>query len=141
MLEEEAIVVEAHGMEAKVQMEKKSACRTCSASSICHPVDHDFVDVVNPVGALKGQKVKVVVEPSLYVKASVLIYGLPVIVFFLAAVAAKALAVRFFGEPYSDLYAFFAACASMAAVFAVIIFCMRKGRASQDYRPVIVEIL
>jgi positive regulator of sigma E activity len=141
MLEEEAIVIEARGMEAKVQMEKKSACDKCSASFVCHPVDHDFVDVVNPVGALEGQKVKVAVEPSLYVKASVLIYGLPVFVFLLAAIISKSLIVRFFGEPYSDLYAFFSACAFMAMTFAVIILYFRRSRGDRAYRPVIVEIL
>jgi len=141
MLEEEAIVIEANGTEAKVQMEKKSACRTCSASFVCHPIDHDFVDVVNPLRAVKGQKVKVVVQPSLYVKASLLIYGLPVFIFLLAAIASKALIVRLFGEPYSDLCAFFIACASMAVVFFIITLHIRKGRADQAYRPVIVEIL
>jgi len=138
MLEEEAIVIEAKGTEAKVQMEKKSACRTCSASFICHPVTHDFVDVVNPVGAEKGQKVKVVVQPSLYVKASVLLYGLPVLIFILTVIASKILIVNMFGEPYSDLYAFFSACAITVMWFIIV---ARKGRSAQDYRPVIVEIL
>lgn len=141
MLEEEAIVIEAYGGEAKVQMEKKSACSSCSASFICHPVDHDFVDVVNPLGALKGQRVKVVVEPSLYIKASVLIYGLPIFGFLFAAIVTKTLIVRFFGEPYSDLYAFFSACVFTAAIFAIVILRVRKGRADQAYRPVIVKIL
>jgi len=141
MLEEEAIVIEANGTEAKVQMEKKSACRTCSAAFVCHPVDHDFVDVTNPMGAVKGQKVKVVVQPSLYVKASLLIYGLPVFIFLLSAIASKALIVRLFGEPYSDLYAFFSACALMAIVFAIVTRYIHRGKADQAYRPVIVEIL
>ena len=141
MLEEEAIVIEANGNEAKVRMEKKSACRTCSASFVCHPPDHDFVDVVNPLGAVKGQKVKVVVRPSLYIKASILIYGLPILVFLLTAVASRSMIVRLLGEPYADLYAFLSACAFMVMAFAIVGFYTRRGGTEQAYRPVIVEIL
>ena len=141
MLEEEAIVIEANGTEAKVQMERTSACDTCAAAFICHPDDKSFVEVTNPVGALKGQKVKVVVEPSLYLKASALVYGLPIFVFLITAILSKYFIVQLFGEPYSDLYAFLSACVFTGVTFAILILLFRKDRAGRNYRPVIVEIL
>jgi len=85
MMEEEGIVVETLGTAAKVRIDKKSACEGCSASFICHPKEHDYVDAVNLIGAVAGQKVKILVRPEVYVKASILLYGLPVLVFLTVA--------------------------------------------------------
>ena len=72
MIEEEGIVVEVNGDIAKVAVLAKSACEKCAASGVCHPGgDDSFMEATNPLNATKGQKVKVVLAPQLYLKASI----------------------------------------------------------------------
>ena len=141
MMEEEGIVVEAQGETAKIRIDKKSACEGCSAALICHPEEHDYVDAVNLVGAAAGQKVKILVRPEVYVKASILLYGLPILVFLTVAVAGKILALRLLGELHSDLWAFGAACLFTGITFMMIVRYHRKSRRRHAYAPEIVEIL
>jgi len=141
MMEEEGIVVEAGGGAAKVRIDKKSACEGCSAAFICHPKEHDYVDVVNHIGASAGQKVKIEVRPEVYVKASVLLYGVPILVFLIVAVIGKIVSLHMLGERYSDLWAFGAACLFTVITFAVIIRYHRENRRAHAYEPEIVQIL
>jgi sigma-E factor negative regulatory protein RseC len=141
MLEEEGIVIETLGPKAKVQIEKKSACESCSAAAICHPPEHDYVEAFNTIGAVKGQKVKVIVQPEQYLKASIILYGVPIIVFLGVVVMGKILAVRLAGELYSDLWAFVAACVSTCITYILIVRYHGKSIRSHAYDPVISEII
>ncbi len=141
MLEEEAIVIETEGATARVLIEKKSACASCSAAILCHPPEHDYVEVDNIIGAVAGQKVKIVVESEQYLKASFILYGIPVFVFLLSALIGKIAAVSLAGEAYSDLWAFAAACFSTGATFSLIARFQRQLQKSRAYKPIITEII
>ena len=73
MIEEEGIVSEIEGAVARVAILKKSACEQCAASGVCHPGDQELMEAANPLGAKTGQKVKVVLAPQLYLKASIIL--------------------------------------------------------------------
>ncbi len=141
MIEEEGIVVEADGELAKVSIVSKSACDNCSASSVCHPGEQDYMEAANPLGAKKGQKVKVVVAPQAYLKASIILYGIPMTVFIAAAILGKNLGLRYGTEANSDLWAFIAGVASMLVSFIFIRMYNNKVEKTPQYKPVIVEIL
>lgn len=141
MLEEEAIVIETVGATARVLIEKKSACASCSASAVCHPPEHDYLEADNRIGAVKGQKVKIVVESEQYLKASLILYGIPVFVFLLSALVGKTVAVSLAGEVYSDLWAFAAACFFTGVTFMLIARFQRRLQQSHEYKPVITEII
>lgn len=141
MIEEEGIVVEVTGDIAKVSIVAKSACDNCSASSVCHPGEKEFMEAANPLGAKKGQKVKVVVAPQAYLKASLILYGIPMTVFVAAAIFGKNLGLRYGTEPNSDLWAFIAGTTSLLISFLFIKRYNNKVEKTQEYRPVIVEIL
>lgn len=141
MLEEEGIVIEALGLKAKVQVEKRSACESCSAAAICHPPEHDYLEANNPIGAVKGQKVKVIVQPDQYLKASIILYGIPLVIFLGLVVIGKILAVRLVGELYSDLWAFIAACVGTFLTYMLIVRYHEKSHRSHAYDPVISEII
>jgi sigma-E factor negative regulatory protein RseC len=143
MIEEEGIVVEVEGEYAKVSILKKSACEACAASGVCHPQDADqsYMEAANPLGAIKGQKVKVVLAPQLYLKASLILYGIPMVVLVTGAIIAKNLAIRFSGEANSDLWAFIVGMACMVISFFFIRAYNNKVEKTQEYKPVIVEIL
>jgi sigma-E factor negative regulatory protein RseC len=141
MIEEEGIVAEIEGDIAKVAIIKKSACEQCAASGVCHPGDKEYLDASNPLGAKKGQKVKVVVAPQIYLKASLILYGIPMAALVGGAIIAKNIALRYAGEPRSDLWAFIAGMICMVVSFFFIRVYNNKVEKTQTYKPVIVEIL
>ncbi len=141
MIEEEGIVVEVTGDNAKVSILAKSACEKCSASAVCHPGEQEYMEASNPLGAKKGQKVKVVVAPQVYLKASIILYGIPMVVFVAAAILGKNLGLRYGTEAHSDLWAFIAGMACMLVSFLFIRMYNKKVEKTQQYKPIIVEIL
>jgi positive regulator of sigma E activity len=142
MIEEEGIVVEVIGDIAKVAVLSKSACEKCAASGVCHPGgDDSLMDASNPLNAKKGQKVKVVLAPQVFLKASIILYGIPMAVFVAAAILAKNAAVRSGAEASSDLWAFLAGALSLVVSFFFIRRYNKKVERTREYQPVIVEII
>ncbi len=141
MIEEEGIVSEVIDGMAKVSILKKSACEQCAASGVCHPGDQELMEASNPLGARKGQKVKVVIAPQMFLKASIILYGIPMAVFVAAAILGKNLGLRYGTEANSDLWAFISGTACMAVSFLFIRMYNNKVEKTQKYKPVIVEIL
>ncbi len=120
---------------------KKSACEQCVASGVCHPGDQEFLEAANPLGAKKGQKVKVVLAPQMYLKASIILYGIPMVALVAGAIMGKNFSARYVGEQNSDLWAFIAGMVCMAVSFLFIRLYNKKVEKTQKYKPVIVEIL
>jgi sigma-E factor negative regulatory protein RseC len=141
MIEEEGIVMEVDGDAAKVAIMKKSACESCAASGVCHPGDQEYMDAANPLGAKKGQKVKVVVAPQVYLKASLVLYGIPMVSLVGGAIIAKNLAIHFGTGDQSDLWAFIAGMLCMIVSFLFLRSYNAKVERTREYKPVIVEIL
>ncbi len=142
MIEEEGIVMETHDGLAKVSIMAKSACEKCASAEVCHPKgEESYMEASNPLGAKKGQKVKVVLAPQVYLKASIILYGIPMAVFVAAAILGKNLAVRAGADANSDLWAFFAGLAGLLVSFLFIRGYNKKVERTQEYKPVIVEIL
>ena len=141
MIEEEGIVTEIEGDIAKVAIVRKSGCEQCAAAGVCHPDDKEYMEASNPLGAKKGQKVKVVVAPQVYLKASIILYGIPMAALVGGAIIAKNIALRYGGEPRSDLWAFIAGMICMVVSFFFIRVYNNNVEQTQTYKPVIVEIL
>jgi sigma-E factor negative regulatory protein RseC len=141
MIEEEGMVAEVEGNIAKVAIMKKSSCEQCSAAGVCHPGDQDFLEAANPLGAVKGQKVKVVIAPQMYLKASIILYGIPAAALITGAIIAKNIAAPYVGEERADLWAFIAGMACTVISFLFIRSYNKKVEKTQKYKPVIVEIL
>jgi sigma-E factor negative regulatory protein RseC len=141
MIEEEGIVAAIEGNVAKVEVLKKSACEQCAASGVCHPGDMEYLEASNPLGAKKGQKVKVVLAPQLYLKASLILYGVPMAALIGGAIAGKNIAIAYGATGRSDLWAFVAGIVCMTVSFFFIRSYNKKVEKTQKYKPVIVEIL
>ena len=141
MIEEEGVVAEIDGNIAKVAILKKSACEQCAASSVCHPGDQEYLEATNPLGAVKGQRVKVVVAPQIYLKASIILYGIPMTALIAGAIIAKNIAQPYVGDARSDLWAFFGGAFCTFVSFLFIRSYNKKVEKTQKYKPVIVEIL
>lgn len=141
MIEEEGIVEEVQGGIAKVALLKKSACENCAASGTCHPGEKELMEADNPLGAVKGEKVKVVLAPQIYLKASLILYGIPMVAMVAGAILGKNAAIAFRGEPNSDLWAFIAGMTCLVISFLFIRLYNNKVEKTREYKPVIVEIL
>lgn len=141
MIEEEGVVAEIEGTIAKVAILKKSACEQCAASGVCHPGDQEYLEAANPLGAVKGQRVKVVVAPQIYLKASIILYGIPMVALIAGAIIAKNIALWYGFEAQSDLWAFIGGVVCMSISFLFIRSYNKKVEKTQKYKPVIVEIL
>ena len=141
MIEEEGIVVEVIGNNARVSIMTKSACDSCAASGVCHPGEQEFMEASNPLGAKKGQKVKVALAPQVFLKASLILYGIPMAVFIGAAILGKNIGLKYGTEASSDLWAFVAGMACMVVSFLGIRMYNKKVEKTQQYKPVIIEIL
>jgi sigma-E factor negative regulatory protein RseC len=140
VIEEEGVVAEIDGNIAKVAILKKSACEQCAASGVCHP-DQEYLEAANPLGAVKGQKVKVVVAPQVYLKASIILYGVPMAALIAGAIIAKNIALPYVGDARSDLWAFIGGVFCTFVSFLFIRSYNKKVEKTQKYKPVIVEIL
>jgi len=99
------------------------------------------MEASNPLGAKEGQKVMVVVAPQLFLKASIILYGIPMAVFVSAAILGKDLGSRYAGDAHSDLWAFLSGTAFMLVSFFFIRSYNKKVEKTQEYRPVITQIL
>ena len=142
MIEEEGIVMDAHDGMAKVSILAKSACEKCASSGVCHPEGEDsFMEANNPLGAKKGQKVKVVLAPQVFLKASIILYGIPMAVFVAAAIIGKNVGTAYGSASQSDLWAFLFGMTAMLVSFFFIKRYNRKVEKTQEYKPVIVEII
>jgi sigma-E factor negative regulatory protein RseC len=142
MIEEEGIVMETYGGMAKVAVLAKSACEKCASAGVCHPEGEDSsMEASNPLGAKKGQKVKVVLAPQVYLKASIILYGIPMTIFVIAAIIGKNVAEQFGRDASSDLWAFISGMIFMLVSFFFIRRYNKKVEKTQEYKPVIVEIL
>lgn len=141
MIEEEGIVAEIEGGRAKVAITKKSACESCTAAGVCHPGDQELMEADNPLGAKKGQKVKVVIAPQVYLKASIILYGLPMVALVGGAILGKNMAIKYGAAADSDFWAFISGMACLIFSFFFIRMYNKKVEKSRRYRPVIVEIL
>jgi sigma-E factor negative regulatory protein RseC len=83
-LHEEGVVV---GVEdgiqrrARVMMMAGEACASCAANVICKPEDAErrTLDVADPIGVQTGDRVLITVTGGAVLKASFLLYGLPLV--------------------------------------------------------------
>ncbi len=141
MIEEEGVVAEIEGNTAKVAILTKSGCEQCAAAGVCHPGGEEYMEALNPLNAKKGQKVRIVVAPQIYLKASIILYGIPMAALAAGAIIAKNVAMRYAGEPHSDLWAFIIGMICMVVSFFFIRVYNNKVEKTQTYKPVIVEIL
>lgn len=102
MIEETGTVISVEGLHARVSVAKKSSCQGCT-SGTCTAGDQTMeIEAINKAGATAGQKVKVIVQTSAYIKGSMVVYGFPALMLVLGAVIGKEVMPRFFTSLDAD---------------------------------------
>ncbi len=136
MIEEEGVVLEISDDNiAEVLVEKSSACGNCSAKSFCHPFGEESevkVNAFNNIGAKIGDRVKIAIKSSTLLKASFLMYIIPIIAMLIGAFAGEIIF-------HNDIANFL-----LAGIFFIVAFSL-IGKLSRNketvYMAEIIEIL
>jgi sigma-E factor negative regulatory protein RseC len=139
-MQEKGVVITSSGGRAQVRIDRTEACEGCHGC--LYQADGHFMvaDVLDRVGAASGDVVRIETEAPSAVKASLLVFGVPLALLFAGYAAGAALA-PVLGAPHASQGIGIAGAAlAFAASYGVLSLVSRrqKGRAAQS---VIVEIL
>ncbi len=142
MEEDVGIVIKTEGMTAIVKVEKKDACEDCGVGDSCKSTDEGInIEALNHVHAKVGQTVRISLKPYTYLKGSMLVFGMPVVLFIAGAIAGK-----IFGEEYivsvnSDIVAAIAGFSALVlSMFGVKLY-SKKNEVKAEFKPFIEEII
>lgn len=143
MIEEEGIVIQIFDEKARVRTTKSSACEGCAAASFCHPEKGSemIIEVINPINAKVGERVKIGLKPGVYLKASFLVYMVPIIAFIIGAIIGKELAASFLHTKDPDLWAIIGGAVLLIPTFTLMRLYNRKIEKDKSYQPVILEVV
>ena len=97
MIEEEAIVIDQNGEFAEVDIIRTKPCGLCGKTQGCgnsiwgkvFSFHKRKIKIQNKINAKVGEKVKLVIEENYLLKASLLLYGLPLLFLFGGMIASE----------------------------------------------------
>ena len=143
MIEEEGVVIHTFDDKAKVRTIRSSACEGCASESFCHPEKGTemITEVVNNIHAKVGERVKIGLKPGVYLKASFLVYMVPIIAFILGAIIGKEFAVSLSHTKDSDLWAIIGGALILIPTFILMRLYNKKIEKDRSYQPVILEVM
>lgn len=128
-------------MMAIVSIPRKSACEGCTAGTCRQEEQSMEIEAVNQAGAAEGQRVRVAIKSSAYMKGSMVVYGLPAIGLVVGAVLGKEVVSGFFKGVDPDILS----AAAGFAVFGITLLIVKLWSNSTgnkvESKPVIEEIL
>jgi sigma-E factor negative regulatory protein RseC len=143
MATEEGIVTKIESAAtAWVKTTRSGACKSCSARSSCHSLgggEESEVEAINRAGAQIGQKVLLSFDTSPLLKATFLLYMLPILTLMAGAFVGQQLAADFHLDP-----SFSAAVLGFLCFGLTIVFVRAKGNnlaKREEYRPKIIRVI
>ncbi len=142
MLKEEGIVIEIVPEGAVVCVRKTDACHGCPSAGLCHMGGSGERHVLarNPFGASKGQKVEIEIKDGLLLKASFIIYMLPLFGLLMGALLGRWI-INVFGLPFNeDTGAVIGGLTCLLVVFILIKIITRDSYYMKKYQPTIIKI-
>lgn len=142
MIEETVRVVGTAGKYAWVEGERRGACGGCASQSSCgtsawgkvlgqRPVR---LKAINPIGAREGESVVIGVRDEALLRGSFVVYLLPLLVMFAAALLAQGLAPRL-----GDGFVALAGIGGLAAALLVVRGFGRKAENDERYQAVVLR--
>ncbi|MCI4627060.1 MAG: SoxR reducing system RseC family protein [Candidatus Magnetoovum sp. WYHC-5] len=140
-MEELGVVKKTDGVMAVVLVERKSACKECKESFCMVSDDKAEIECINAVGAIVGQRVRVVFKPYTYLKGTLLIYGVPVLMLFVGAVLGEVFLPEFIHDVDVEMLSAVGGFSALALSFLIIKAISNKMEKKKGYQPVIEEIV
>ena len=136
MIEETGLVIEANDNIAVIKVDKKEACGSCAAKSICHPFgeEDECVEIMakNSVNAKCGDRVKLAIHEAIFLKASFITYLIPVIFLLAGSFAGEILF-------HNDIFNFLIG--GIAFIISFFIIHSYSKKRQEKYLPEIIEII
>ena len=138
-MKEIGIVSGIQGKKAQVIIQRSSACGDCGACQVGKNKLTMETNAVNAVGAQRGDQVEVEMSFVNILKASLILYGIPLIVFILGVFAGNY--IPFQNQPDNPLISFLSGLLLMTLSYIVIKIFDQKGVFSVKYEPHITNII
>ena len=129
---------------AQVKTVRSGACKSCSARHSCKPGEAKEMEVavLNPLGAKPGDRVILTFDTGNLLKATFLLYILPIIGLLVGAIIGNHLALQW--QWASGSRSGFSALVGFAGLFTALLFVRKKGNQlgrRTQYRPRITRIM
>lgn len=143
MNEELARVVEVSPERAKVVVKRGSACRHCAASSACLAFgdDTNIVEVSDPIGVRVGQQVKVGIESTALLKASAIVFLIPVLALMAGVFLGYLLAGKQGSQGSAELWAILGGISAFGIAFFIIRLLNDYFKKKKKFIPTITVIV
>jgi sigma-E factor negative regulatory protein RseC len=142
MPKEEGIVIDIVPEGALVRVRKTDACHGCPSSGLCHMGGSGEREVLarNPFGARKGQIVEIEINDGLLLKASFIIYMLPLFGLLMGALLGRWI-ITLFGLPFNEnTGAVLGGLTCLLVVFILIKIITRGSYYMRKYQPTIIKV-
>jgi len=141
MIEETGIVKSLDGIIAIVMVPRKSTCEGCTAG-ICKPENQSMeIEALNQAGAKVGQKVRIAIKASSYMKGTMIVYGLPALFMVIGAVIGKEALGKIFTGTDPDVLSAVSGFSLFIVAFIIVRFWTNAVGRKDESKPVIEEIL
>ena len=140
-MQEQGIVIESAGGRAQVRIERTESCEGCHGCLYQDSGHFMVADVVDRVGTSPGDLVRLETEAASPVKASLLIFGVPLVLLFAGYAAGAALAPVLGAPQASQGIGIAGAAIFFAASFVVLSLVSRRRSAGSTGQSAIVEVL
>lgn len=140
-MDEIGVVQSIDGINAKVVVERKSACDQCTEGKCLVTDGGAIIDALNTVHAKEGQRVRVVFKPYTYLKGSILIYGVPALSLIIGAVLGKEVLSDFIESVDPDLLSAIGGFGMLIIALIGVRILSRRMERKIEYKPVIEEII
>ncbi len=127
-----------------VRVENQNKCGSCGAKSSCHEgessqIKEKIITALDPLGLRVGQKVKINLESKNLVKASILIYALPLFGLLFGAIIGSYYARTNGYNGNADLYSVIGATFGLGIAILGLRKYSKRLENSNKYYPIVVE--
>ena len=140
-MEEKGIVVSRDGVMAKVRIERSESCEGCHGCLMSDSAKYMLAEVENRAGASLGDEVRISTAGATPLKATLLLFGIPLVLLFAGYAAGSALAGTLGRAASAEAFGIGGAALSFAGSFGLIAL-INKGIAGKKAdSSAIVEIL
>jgi len=132
-------VVEILGGKAKVKVKRGAACESCKIDSLCKMLSQGYVviEAENPIGAKTGQEVMVTIYNEEVLKASLILFGIPLICLLLGAFVGYYIDI----SGMRNLSTFLGSFIGVSLAFLGIKLFSKRYEREPKYRPVITKVI
>ncbi|MGA1839142.1 MAG: SoxR reducing system RseC family protein [bacterium] len=142
MPKEEGTVIDIVPEGALVRIKRTDACHGCPSAGICHMGGSGEREVLarNPFGARKGEMVEIEIKEGLLLKASFIIYMLPILGLLMGALFGRWI-INFFGLPFNEnTGAVLGGLTCLLVVFILIKIITGGSCYMKKYQPTITKV-